>query len=204
MSFSSASFFWSHTFHAFRSQSIAPLTYWSRRGASASRLRASARSWLASSYAKRPAPTRAPGWPDLVAQRVEGRSRVGLHLRRCARNAALGFGLHGPMVFWWINVLEGPLADLLGEMLEVGVRPDLLLRPDQSALRQPQRAALGRWCRRGVCAGSARARAGDGVVVALLAGRAAHLVLPARAARLQAALDRHDGDLVGGLLEWPT
>lgn len=53
---------------------------------------------------------------DLVAQRVEGRWRVGLlDLRRCARNAALGFGLHGPLVFWWINVLEGPLADLLGE-----------------------------------------------------------------------------------------
>jgi len=52
---------------------------------------------------------------DLVAQRVEGRWRVELlDLGRCARNALLGFGLHGPLVYGWIQVLEGPLAQLLG------------------------------------------------------------------------------------------
>ena len=56
---------------------------------------------------------------DLVAQRVEGRVegrwRVELlDLSRCARNALLGFALHGPLVYGWIQVLEGPLASLLG------------------------------------------------------------------------------------------
>jgi len=51
---------------------------------------------------------------DLVAQRVEGRWRVGLlDLGRCARNSLLGFGLHGPLVYTWIQLLEGPLAELL-------------------------------------------------------------------------------------------
>jgi protein Mpv17 len=52
---------------------------------------------------------------DLVAQRVEGRWRPALlDLRRCARNALLGFFLHGPLVYGWIGVLEGPLAELVG------------------------------------------------------------------------------------------
>ena len=51
---------------------------------------------------------------DLVAQRVEGRWRVDLlDLGRCARNSALGFGLHGPLVYTWIKLLEGPLAETL-------------------------------------------------------------------------------------------
>ena len=42
---------------------------------------------------------------DLVGQGVEGRRRVDLlDLGRCARNAALGFGLHGPLVYGWIQV----------------------------------------------------------------------------------------------------
>ena len=50
---------------------------------------------------------------DLVAQRVEGRAYAGawrvelLDLGRCARNALLGFSLHGPLVYGWIQVLEG-------------------------------------------------------------------------------------------------
>lgn len=52
---------------------------------------------------------------DLVAQRFEGRGRVELlDLGRSARNALLGFGLHGPLVYAWIQVLEGPLAQLVG------------------------------------------------------------------------------------------
>jgi len=52
---------------------------------------------------------------DLVAQRVEGRWRAGLlDLGRSARNAALGFSLHGPLVYGWILLLEGPLAQLVG------------------------------------------------------------------------------------------
>jgi len=52
---------------------------------------------------------------DLVAQRVEGRWRAGLlDLGRSARNAALGFSMHGPLVYGWILLLEGPLAQLVG------------------------------------------------------------------------------------------
>lgn len=48
---------------------------------------------------------------DLIAQRVEGRRRAEmLDLGRCARNAVLGFGLHGPLVYGWIQLLEGPIA----------------------------------------------------------------------------------------------
>lgn len=55
------------------------------------------------------------GVGDLVAQRVEGRWRVGqLDLGRSARNAALGFGLHGPLVYGWIQLLEGPFSELMG------------------------------------------------------------------------------------------
>jgi len=62
---------------------------------------------------------------DLVAQRVEGRGqgrwRVELlDLARCARNALLGFALHGPLVYGWIQVLEGPLAQLVGSASGVG------------------------------------------------------------------------------------
>ena len=65
---------------------------------------------------------------DLVAQRVEGRWRAGLlDLGRCARNAALGFGLHGPLVFSWILLLEGPLAPLIGPDA-VGTGPSVLLK----------------------------------------------------------------------------
>ena len=32
---------------------------------------------------------------------------------RCGRNSALGFGLHGPLVYTWIKLLEGPLAETL-------------------------------------------------------------------------------------------
>jgi len=52
---------------------------------------------------------------DLVAQVLEGRGQVDqLDLGRCARSALLGFGLHGPLVYGWIGVLEGPLAQLVG------------------------------------------------------------------------------------------
>lgn len=52
---------------------------------------------------------------DLVGQGVEGRRRVDLlDLGRCARNAALGFGLHGPLVYGWIQILEGPFASAMG------------------------------------------------------------------------------------------
>ncbi|KAJ1456543.1 hypothetical protein M885DRAFT_463118 [Pelagophyceae sp. CCMP2097] len=47
---------------------------------------------------------------DLAAQVVEGRRSARLlDLPRCARNAALGFFLHGPMLhFWIVLVMEGP------------------------------------------------------------------------------------------------
>ena len=52
---------------------------------------------------------------DLVAQVVEGRWRAELlDLERCARTSLLGFALHGPLVYGWIQVLEGPLATLAG------------------------------------------------------------------------------------------
>lgn len=52
---------------------------------------------------------------DLVAQRVEGRWCAELlDLGRCARNALLGFCLHGPLVYGWIQVLEGPFARVVG------------------------------------------------------------------------------------------
>jgi len=48
---------------------------------------------------------------DLVAQLVEGRRRPKLlDLGRSSRNALLGFILHGPLVYGWILVLEGPFA----------------------------------------------------------------------------------------------
>mmetsp|Transcript_16367 Transcript_16367/g.38181 ORF Transcript_16367/g.38181 Transcript_16367/m.38181 type:complete len:240 (+) Transcript_16367:79-798(+) len=52
---------------------------------------------------------------DLVAQRIEGRKVAEmLDLRRVARNSGLGFFLHGPLVYGWIRLLEGPLAALIG------------------------------------------------------------------------------------------
>ena len=47
---------------------------------------------------------------DVVAQRVEGRWRVGLlDLARTARAGALGFFLHGPLLSAWIRLLETTL-----------------------------------------------------------------------------------------------
>lgn len=47
---------------------------------------------------------------DVVAQRIEGRWRVGLlDLARTARAGALGFFLHGPLLSAWIRLLETTL-----------------------------------------------------------------------------------------------
>lgn len=52
---------------------------------------------------------------DIGAQVLEGRRRPALlDLVRCARNAALGFVLHGPLLYGWILVLEGPVSAVAG------------------------------------------------------------------------------------------
>eukprot|EP00310_Coccolithus_braarudii_P016778 CAMPEP_0183353160 /NCGR_PEP_ID=MMETSP0164_2-20130417/33095_1 /TAXON_ID=221442 /ORGANISM="Coccolithus pelagicus ssp braarudi, Strain PLY182g" /LENGTH=447 /DNA_ID=CAMNT_0025525795 /DNA_START=161 /DNA_END=1504 /DNA_ORIENTATION=+ len=66
---------------------------------------------------------------DFVAQRFEGRGRVELlDLGRSARNALLGFGLHGPLVYAWIQVLEGPFATLVGGSENAAQWSTLLLK----------------------------------------------------------------------------
>lgn len=48
---------------------------------------------------------------DVVAQAYEGRRRVEyLDLTRTARNSVTGFLLHGPMLHYWIEFLEGPVT----------------------------------------------------------------------------------------------
>ena len=52
---------------------------------------------------------------DMVSQLFEGRRRaVLLDLPRMGRNAALGFALHGPLLHFWIETMEGPIATLAG------------------------------------------------------------------------------------------
>mmetsp|Transcript_118198 Transcript_118198/g.217660 ORF Transcript_118198/g.217660 Transcript_118198/m.217660 type:complete len:497 (-) Transcript_118198:179-1669(-) len=52
---------------------------------------------------------------DLLAQVFEGRNRPRLlDLPRAARNTALGFFLHGPVLHYWILWEEGPVASLAG------------------------------------------------------------------------------------------
>lgn len=52
---------------------------------------------------------------DLLAQGFEGRTRPRLlDLPRAARNTALGFFLHGPVLHYWILWEEGPVASLAG------------------------------------------------------------------------------------------
>jgi len=51
----------------------------------------------------------------MVSQLFEGRRRaVLLDLPRMSRNAALGFALHGPMLHFWIEAMEGPIATFAG------------------------------------------------------------------------------------------